>query len=119
MPGTWFPGQVAVGGRVFNNNVIINGQAILQKGITSYPPSVTTPGTVASAGTVYNTTGYDCMVYASATTGIGKVVTAQGTLSTGNTVSASNALAGGFYVPANAYISVTYAGTLTWFWAAV
>jgi hypothetical protein len=119
MPGTWFPGQVAVGGRVFNNNVIINGQTILQKGLASYPPSVTTPGTVASAGTVYNTTGYDCMVYASATTSISKVVTSAGTLSTGSGASGANLMIGGMYVPANQWISLTYTGTLTWFWAAV
>lgn len=109
----WYPGQVAIGQKVFGDVVG------LAKGVWTQPPVVTAPGTVPSPGTVTNSTGFDCMVYASATTGIGKVLIGQGTVSTGSTVSASNATAGGFYVPAGQTITITYTGTLTWAWLAV
>lgn len=110
----WYPGQVAIGQKVFAEPVG------LTKGFWSQPPTVTNLGTpVASGSAVTNSTGFDCMVYMSATTGIGKVLIGAGTASTGSTVSASNATAGGFYVPAGQTITPTYTGTFTWTWLAV
>lgn len=112
MPG-WYPGQVAVGQKV---EASVFGMA---RGFWSQPPVVTTPGTVLTGGTITNTTGFDCMVYMSATTGIGKiVVNGNGTVSTGATASASGAPIG-IYLPVNQTIVPTYTGTLTWTWLAV
>ena len=108
----WYPGQVAVGQKVFNEPVM------LARGFASQPPTVTTPGTVTSGGTVTNSTGFDCMVYA-ACSGAG------GTLSAvsinGGTVTAvgGSVATGTFYLPAGATISITATGTLAWKWLAV
>jgi hypothetical protein len=106
MPGTWFPGQLAAGAKVFNSPVVINGITTLQKGLVTFPPTVTAPGTIASTGTVYNTTGYDVNVYMSATTTLNTVkingVTIPGSLGAGQT--------GDYYVPAGASLVLTYTG---------
>jgi hypothetical protein len=116
--GTWSPGLAALGNRVYNSNLIVNGWIQAQKGIATFPPipQVTTPGTVASGGTVYNSTGYDCMVYAKASTGIGTVVV--GTVTITSTLSASG-LVGSLYVPYGQPVILSYTGTLTWSWFAV
>jgi len=115
MPGTWFPGQVAAGARVFNNPVVVNGVTTMQKGFASYPPVVATPGTIASGGTAYNTTGYDVMVYLSASTSgtitvAGSALTALGTRTT---------TPAQVYLASGQSISFAYTGTLTWNWIAV
>lgn len=118
--GTWFPGQVAAPGvKVFNENVIVNGWVQTQKGISTVNlPTITTPGTIASGGTIFNTTGYDVMVYASATSGIGTAVTIAGKLITSGTVGANNLAS--YYLSNGASIAgLTYSGTLTWTWVPV
>lgn len=111
----WFPGQNAVGVHVIADPVTF------ARGFASQPPVVTAPGTIGSGTAVANSTGFDCMVYASATTGISKVQVGTGT---GSTVTAGGTIvpagvAGGFYVPAGQTINITYTGTLTWAWQAV
>jgi hypothetical protein len=91
----------------------------MARGFWSSPPTVVAPGTTGSGTAVANSTGFDCMVYLSATTGIGKILVGLGTVSLGSTVSASNAMTGGIYVPAGQTITPTYTGTLTWAWLAV
>lgn len=109
----WYPGQVAVGQKVEG---AVFGMA---RGFWSQPPVVVSPGTVPSPGTVTNTTGFDCMVYASSTTGIGKIVVNNGgTVGTGGSVTAAN-IPVSVYVPAGQTITTTYTGTLTWTWLAV
>src|SRR5580698_4718541 len=105
MPGVypWIPGQAAIGTKIFSGPVGVAGLLQIQKGTYSFPPSVTAPGTVASGGTVANTTGVDCWVYASATTGISavKVVSYNGansgTLTPAGTVPALGQ--GSYFVP--------------------
>lgn len=119
----WFPEQAAVGRKVndvptqFTQPVVMQGGMATQVNGASLPV-ITAPGTVASAGTVTNTTGFDAMVYASATTGIQKVVfpgitggTIAGTTPAAQTVP--------LYVPNNSAVAVTYTGTLTWTWLAI
>jgi hypothetical protein len=116
----WSTGQAATGAHVINQPVIITGQVQRQGGQRSFPPSVTAPGTIASGGTVANNTGYDCLVYPSATTGIGgvKVLTYNGGNSTSITPAGSIAAntTAGILVPGPGAIAVTYNGTLTWVW---
>lgn len=108
----WYPGQVAVGQKVFADPVL------MARGFASQPPVVTTPGTATSGGTVTNSTGFDVMVYA-ATSGIG------GTISSvsinGGTITAigGSVAAGAYYLPAGQTISITATGTLAWKWLAV
>ena len=119
----WFPGDAATGAKVTNTPQIFAQPVVFQKGFATgvngaTPPAITAPGTVASAGTVSNGTGYDCMVYMSATTGIQKIVfvgVAGGTIA-GTTPAAQTT---DLYVPNNAQIAVTYTGTLTWTWLAI
>ena len=65
MPGIypWTPNQVAAGYDTHPAPQIFGGVVQLQKGTYSFLPSITAPGTVASAGTVLNSTGADCLVY--------------------------------------------------------
>jgi hypothetical protein len=112
MPGAWNPGDVAVGSKVFPEPVVHAGLATFQKGQFSIPPGVTSPGTVATGGTVSNNLGLDAVVYASATTGIQSAkigtVSIPGSVNSGNTAD--------FIVPGNSSITLTYSGTLTWVW---
>ena len=116
----WSPGTNAQGAHVINQPLIIGGQVQKQNGQRSFSPTVTAPGTVASAGTVANTTGYDCLVYASATTGISaaKILTYNGgnagTITPSGTVPGAGM--GTYLVPGPASIVLTYTGTLTWTW---
>lgn len=119
----WYPGQAAVGTHVLNQPVIVTGDFQKQDGQYSFPPTITAPGTVASAGTVMNDTGADCLVYLSASSGISaaNVVTYNGSNATtwtmpGSSISAANVLAGPILVPGPGGIAVTYSGTLTWLW---
>lgn len=116
----WYGGQVPVGVHVLNQPVIITGQLQKQAGQRSFPPPVTAPGTIASAGTVFNNTGYDCLVSASATTGItsAKILTYNGPTSTSVTPAGSiyAGATGTYLVPGPGAIAVTYGGTLTWTW---
>lgn len=119
----WYPGQAEVGAKVFATPVAFTQPVVFQSGIATQVngaslPVVTAPGTIASAGTVTNGTGFDCMVYASATSGIPKVVfpgiaagTISGTAAPGQTVP--------IYWPNNQGVAVTYNGTLTWTWLAI
>jgi hypothetical protein len=133
--GTWYPGQAWPGYRVFNEPVVFAQPATFQgttpatfqggitspavatlsKGIASAGPLVTSPGTVATGGTVSNATGYDVMVYASATTGISsaKIGTAVVAGSVGAGFTAS------YYLYSGNTITLSYTGTLTWNWLAV
>lgn len=116
----WVPGTAALGVDVHNSPVVFAGQIQKQGGQRSFPPAVTAPGTIASAGTVQNTTGYDCLVYASATTGISaaKVLTYNGATSTSVTPAGTipGAATGTYLVPGPGAIALTYTGTLTWTW---
>lgn len=114
MPGQWYPGQVAVGSKVFNEPVVHAQVATFQKGTYSIPPGVTSPGTVATGGTVSNSLGLDAIVYASATTGIQAAKV--GTVSIPGSVNSGNAAQ--FFVPGNSSITLTYTGALTWTWQA-
>ena len=116
----WSPGQVSAGNEVHPGPQIFYRPAVFQQGIATgvngvSPPSVTTPGTAGPGTAVTNSTGFDCMVYASAGAGISKVVvnggTAAGTIAPGGQ--------GSYYVINNQSINVTYAGALTWEWMAV
>lgn len=108
----WFPGDNALGFKVYSEPVLDTQTHVFQKGQASLAYSVTAPGTIASGGTVSNNTGVDCVVYASATSGIAssKISTTSvpGSVSSGNTAQ--------FLVPATGSITVTYSGTLTWAW---
>lgn len=117
MPGTWTPGAAAVGSKVINEPLVVNGVVGMQRGLYSYPPTVTTPATVASGGTVFNSTGYDVMVYAQATGGIGTATTINGTPPFAVAVAASVPVS--LYLPANQFISLTYTTTASWKWLAI
>jgi hypothetical protein len=116
----WAPNQAAVGVDVHNVASVFTGQIQKQGGQRSFPPAVTAPGTIASAGTVQNSTGYDCLVYASATSGIGsvKVLSYNGGNATSSTPygTVSSAATAAVLVPGPGAIAVTYNGTLTWTW---
>lgn len=116
----WYGGQAPAGVHTINQPVIITGQIQKQGGQRSFPPAVTAPGTVASAGTVLNNTGYDCLVYASATTGISaaKILTYNGATATTVTPAGTipGAATGAFLVPGPGAIALSYTGTLTWTW---
>jgi hypothetical protein len=120
----WYQGGNAQGWHVEGGprGIIVPGQVQRQNGGWSFPPSVTAPGTVASAGTVANSTGYDCYVYVSATTGIQAVkifayngANAGSILPAGTVPGAATAT---YFVPGPGAIAVTYTGTLTWAWQA-
>jgi hypothetical protein len=119
----WFTGVAAVGTKVETAPMQFTQPVVMQGGMATQVngaalPVITAPGTVASAGTVTNTTGFDAMVYASATSGITKVVfpgisagTIAGTTAPGITVP--------IYWPNNQGVAVSYNGTLTWTWLAI
>ena len=119
----WSAGKALVGIKVEPAPMIFAQPVVFQGGIATGVngaslPAITQPGTVASAGTVTNSTGYDCMCYLSATTGIQKIVypgVAGGTIA-GTTPAAQTT---DLYVPNNQGIAVTYTGTLTWTWIPV
>lgn len=119
----WSPGQAALGAHTVNQPLIVTGQMQKQGGIRSFPPSITTPGTIASAGTVQNSTGYDCVVYASAVNGITsvKVLSYNGAVATAVSLPGSIGVGqtGQFLVPGPGAVAVTYAGTLSWAWQPV
>jgi hypothetical protein len=116
----WTPGQAPLGAKVQNSPMAVTGLLQIQKGTYTFPPSITAPGTIASAGTVLNSTGVNCLVYASATTGISavKVLSYNGANSTSvspaGTVPAL--VTGTYFVPGPGAIAITYTGTLTWTW---
>jgi hypothetical protein len=119
----WSPGQNPPGVHVEPVPTVFTQPVVFQKGFAtgvngSSAPVITAPGTVASAGTVTNSTGFDCMVYLSATTGIQKIVypgVSGGTVA-GTTPAAQTT---DLYVANNQPIAVTYTGTLTWTWIPV
>ena len=119
----WSPGKAAVGVDVHSVPQQFSQPVVFQGGIATQVsgaalPVITAPGTVASAGTVTNSTGFDAMVYASATTGIQKIVfvgVAGGTIA-GTTPAAQTVP---LYWPNNTQVAVTYTGTLSWTWLAV
>lgn len=123
----WQPGVAAVGQKVFQTPTAFTQPVVFQGGVAtqvrgSSLPFITAPGTVASAGTVTNTTGFDAMVYMSATTGISKVVfvgVPGGTIAAteGGTVAPATPLP--VYWPNNQGVAVTYAGSLSWTWLAI
>jgi hypothetical protein len=116
----WVPGEVAVGSKVNAAPQVDAQKHVFQKGVATggtnwSPPFVATPGTVATGGTVSNSTGYDVYVYASATTGISAAKL--GTYSVPGSSSAGETLT--FGLPAGGAITLTYSGSLTWLWLAV
>jgi hypothetical protein len=123
------PGQNAAGYKVNSAPQIDTGRHVFQRGVatggSNYgPPTVTAPGTVASAGTVTNSTGYDCMVYASATGGVTTVIlvnTAAKLPYPGGTVVGTTPAAQtvDMYVAAGQGVAITYSGTLSWAWLAI
>jgi hypothetical protein len=102
----WYPGQVAVGQKVFGDPVL------MARGFASQPPAITTPGTVASGGTVTNSTGYDVIVYGATTSTITQVNINGGSIHAGSVAS------GTWYLPAGQTIAVTAGGTFAWTWLA-
>ena len=110
----WSPGQNAQGQHVINSPSILNGLAQFQKGRLTFPPSLTAPGTIASGGTVANTTGYDAYVYAAEggrdpsakilayNGGNTTSISVPGSVSVGNTAT--------YFVPGPGAIAITYAG---------
>lgn len=111
----WYPGYNAQGYKVEPGPLLVNG------GLITQPKAVTSPGTVASATKVTNTTGFDCMVYMVATgvgAAIGTVLVGSGTVTTSGVV-AGSAIPLSVYVPSNSSITVSYLGTLAWNWLAV
>lgn len=116
----WFAGQNEQGVHVQNSPEVVTGTFQKQNGQYSFAPTVTAPGTIASAGTVRNSTGVDCLVYASATTGIGAIKVLNysgvntGTISPYGTV--SSAATAAVVVPGPGAIAVTYTGSLSWVW---
>lgn len=116
----WVPGQVW-NGKVINENLAVNGVLQIQKGTYSFPVSITAPGTVASGGTVLNSTGVDNTVFLSATSGS---ITAVKLLSYNGGVATSYAISGTVASPAvisvpvagPGAIAVTYNGALAWTW---
>lgn len=118
-------GDTQPGVDVRNSAMAVTGYFQKQAGQYSFPPSVTAPGTTASAGTVMNDTGSDCLVYASATGGItaASVVTYNGSNATTWTIPGLSGtvtgLVGPILVPGPAGIAVTYSGTASWLWMPV
>lgn len=117
----WLPTQVKVGFHTFNQGVVVGGLFQKQGGQYSFPPSITAPGTVASGGTVVNSTGADCVVYLSATSGsitAVKLLSYSGantsSYSIGGTIASPGVLPVTVYGPGA--ISVTYNGGLAWTW---
>jgi hypothetical protein len=119
----WVQGTVQTGVEAIGSPVIVAGYLQKQGGIRSFQPAITAPGTIASSGTVFNSTGLDCNVYMSATVGItsvkilaynGGVATSYsppGSIAPGQTVD--------FQVPGPGAIEVTYTGALSWTWVPV
>lgn len=116
----WYQGQTQPGVDVHNSPQVMTGQVAFQKGRWSFPPPVTAPGTVASGGTVANSTGYDCLVYLTSSAGASvKVLSYNGpnatTWTLPGTVGAGALVP--VYVPGPGGIAVTYAsGTINWTW---
>ena len=119
----WYSGTVYEGAEVINKPLLVAGQIQKQGGQRSFPPPVTAPGTIASAGTVANSTGYDCLVTASATTGItaAKILTYNGANATAVTPAGTvpGGATGTYLVPGPGAIALSYTGTLTWTWQAL
>jgi hypothetical protein len=113
VPGPqWYPGDLAPGTKVNSGPQLDTQTAIFQKGQWNTAPTPTTPGTVATGGTVSNTLGYDVVVYASSTTGISAAKV--GTVSIpGSAVSGQTAT---YIVPGGSTVTITYTGTLSWVW---
>ena len=114
------PGQNAAGADLHTAPAAFIGQIQKQGGQRSFPPSVTAPGTVASGGIVYNTTGYDCLVYPSATTGVGAIKVLNYNGANVSTISPVGSLAANttaaVLVPGPGAIAATYTGVLSWVW---
>ena len=116
----WVPGENQQGYDV-KQNLVTLGSAQFQGGQYSFLPPITAPGTVASAGTVANSTGADCMVYLSATSGS---ITAVKLLSYNGATATSFTIPGTVAAPAvlpvivtgPGAISVTYNGSVAWTW---
>jgi hypothetical protein len=123
----WSPGDAAVGAKVTSTPQIFSRPVIMQQGLATgingaSPPLVTAPGTAGPGTAVTNNTGYDCMVYMSATTGISKVVVSGvpgGTIGAGAGGTAPALVTLPVYWPNNTAMAVTYTGTLTWTWLAI
>ena len=116
----WVPGQ-NFAGKVFNDNVVVNGVLQIQKGTYSFPVSVTAPGTVASGGTVLNSTGVDNTVFLSATSGsitAVKLLSYNGAVTTSYSISGTVASPSVISVPVAGpgAIAVTYNGSMAWTW---
>lgn len=122
MPGVypWTPNQVQVGWETHTAPQVFAGQIQLQKGKYSFPPSLTAPGTVASGGTVANSTGNDAIVYAAASTGISAVKIVSYNGANAGTITVPGSLFAGatgtYPVPGPGAIIVSYAGSLNWAW---
>lgn len=116
----WYPGLNAQGYKPFPEPALFQQTPSFQKGIsTATPPTITQPGTAGPGTAVTNTTGYDCMVYMSATVGFGGVSLNPGGTVTAGTVPLLTTI--GVYVPNGSAITVNYVntGALTWHWLAV
>lgn len=117
----WTPGQVKAGFHAFNSGVVVSGLFQKQGGQYSFPPAITAPGTVASAGTVLNSTGADCTVYLTPTSG---TITAVKILAYNGPNATSYNVGGSIVAPAvlpvnvpgPGAIAVTYGGGLAWTW---
>lgn len=123
----WSQGDNAQGFHIVGNSgpgggAIVPGVLQKQYGVRSFTPAITQPGTVASAGTVQNTTGFDCNVYLYSQSGISsvKVETYSGSNLTTWALPGSipaGQMFGPVEVPGPGALVVTYpAGSLNWLW---
>jgi hypothetical protein len=123
----WYPGVAAVGQHVNVAPTIFTQPVVMQGGMATQVsgaslPVVTAPGTAGPGTAVTNNTGFDCMVYMSATTGISKVVFSgipAGTIGVGAGGTESALGAFPVYWPNNQGVAVTYTGSLSWTWLAI
>lgn len=119
----WYANQAAVGLHVVNMPAIFTGYVQKQGGVRSWQPNIVAPGTVASAGTVFNSTGLDCVVYVQALAGGSitavKVLSSQFSTATAytlpsGTVAYPNIIS--VVVPGPGGIAVSYNATMNWVW---
>lgn len=120
----WYTGQAAGNFHVVANPAIFAQYVQKQGGVRSWQPSITAPGTIASAGTVFNSTGLDCMVYVSpiqGTVGAIKVLSSALSSATSYTIGGGVPIYGivPVLVPGPGGVAVTYSGSLSWTWVPV
>jgi hypothetical protein len=123
-PYPWYPGANFSGVKVESSPMVVAGYVQKQGGVRSWQPVITAPGTVASAGTVFNSTGLDCMVYlepVQGTIGAIKILSSALSSATSYTIGGGVPIYGiaPVLVPGPGGVAVTYSGSLSWTWVPV